>query len=126
MLYDFLADFFDDDFFNFKPITSVSVGNVVCPNCSMSLSRFLHEGKFGCSECYNAFGKYTAQVLSNIHTSDEHKGKVYGEMSEQKKTENKLAELKKNLEKAVMEQRFEEAAKLRDEIIKLEKEGGKL
>ncbi len=126
MLYDFLSDFFDDEFFNFKPMTSVSTNNISCPNCSMSLAQFLREGKFGCGKCYDAFGKYTKQVLENIHTSSEHKGKVCAQMSEKIKAKSELDELRRKLSEAIELQNFEEAATLRDKIIALEGEGGKL
>ena len=122
MLYDFFSDFFDDDFFSFKPATGMAVNDIVCPVCKMHLSKFLNEGKFGCSNCYDVFGKYTRQVLSNIHTTSEHKGKVCETASKEIKIKKEIETLKAQLSKAIEVQNFEEAAKLRDKINFLEKE----
>lgn len=125
MLYDLFSDFFDDDFFAFKPTHSNTVKDITCPLCKMRLSEFLQSGKFGCGNCYDAFGSYTKQVLNNIHSTYMHKGKVSESASEQLKCKREIESLKKQLASAVDKQDFESAAKLRDKINELEKSQNK-
>lgn len=120
MLYDLFSDFFDDDFFSFKPAQTNTVKDVVCPVCKTRLSEFLQNGKFGCGNCYDAFGSYTKQVLNNIHSSYTHKGKVSESASEELKCKKEIERLKGELATAVEKQDFENAAKLRDKINELE------
>lgn len=121
MLYDLFSDFFDDDFFSFKPAHTNTVPDIECPVCKMRLSKFLQNGKFGCGNCYDAFGSYTKQVLNNVHSTYVHKGKVSENASEQIKCKHEIESLKKELSLAVEKQDFENAAKLRDKINELEK-----
>ena len=50
-----------------------------------------------------------------------HNGKISGPDSEEIKKQNELDDLKAQLQKAVFEERYEDAAKLRDSIKELEK-----
>lgn len=123
MLYDFFQEFFDDGFFS--PVSNqVKVTkDILCPVCKTRLSEVLNTGRFGCGDCYEAFGAYTKNILNNIHSSTTHKGKISAEAEEAVFAKKKILTLKKELENAVLKQEFEEAARLRDEIKKLEEEG---
>ena len=110
----------------------------------MTFEEFMETGKFGCSNCYESFESKIDPILKNIHGANRHVGRL-GEIApasnlEIKKNEviskdktNKTKEsktsskqskedkLKQELQKAIKEERYEDAAKLRDEIKKLEK-----
>ncbi len=123
MLYDFFQEFFEDGFFS--PVSSQTkiTRDIECPTCKTRLSETLNTGKFGCGDCYEAFGAYTKSILNNIHSSDTHKGKVSAEAEEKISAKKKILSLKEELKNAVQKQEFEEAARLRDEIKMLEEEG---
>ena len=122
MIYDLFSEFFDDGFFSFAPAHSQTVADIICPECKTRLSQVLKSGRFGCGECYEAFGKYTKQILNNIHSTSVHKGKVSAAASEQIKIKREIEKLEKSLKEAIEKQEFESAAQIRDEIKKLVKE----
>ena len=96
----------------------------VCKVCGMRFSDFLHGGKIGCSECYNAFSASLSSTIKRIHGNVEHCGKIpegkKNEMSEKKKLESLRAKLTEAIEK----QEYEMAAKYRDEIREIENKNG--
>ena len=112
-----------------------------CDHCHMTYDELIESGTFGCSNCYETFSDRIDSILKNLQGSNRHVGrKASGwETKEEKvvkkeptnkkkqvKTENqtrgkvKVEELKEKLEQAVKEERYEDAAKLRDEIKKQE------
>lgn len=99
-----------------------------CENCGTTLAGFQKTGKLGCAQCYKTFESSVIPVLKGIHMSEKHTGKHPGErvvIDVEKETtkENSKEELKKQLRFAISTENFEEAARLRDEIALLEKEG---
>ena len=123
MVYDLFSDFFGDDFFTLKPVySSHTTKDIECPLCKTRLSKVLKTGKFGCSECYDAFGGYTKQILSNIHSTAVHKGKISDAASEQLKAKKEIEKLNIELKDAIEKQEFEKAATLRDKIKELTEE----
>ena len=128
----FLGDFLDDteEFF-----PSYNKGSMLkCPECGMTYEEFTHYGKLGCEKCSETFNKLLNSVLQNVHGTSKHNGRKYKNLIEgetintsKKKeeiTDEKQAELKKLKQeqaKAIEEERYEDAAKIRDEIKKLEK-----
>ena len=95
-----------------------------CPNCGLTYDDFRKLGRLGCSECYTAFREYLGALLKKIHGSSQHLGKtpIQLAVSDQAKLED-LQELKNQLNTAIREENFEEAARLRDKIHRLEKKG---
>ncbi len=113
-----------------------SVKELKCDNCNMTYDEFINQGKFGCPECYDVFSNKIDSLLKRIHGSNKYKGRKAlnstlkkGEQfaedtapsgsSEDKngaKKETELEKLQKDLKKAVSEERYEDAAKIRDKI----------
>jgi len=94
-----------------------------CPKCGCSFEDIAREGKLGCAECYTTFYDKLLPSLQRIHGRIQHSGKVSETSGEENKKANRLEELKEELKTAIAEQNFELAAKLRDEIKEMEKEG---
>lgn len=111
--------------------------DIQCPVCGMGYPVFRHVGKFGCAECYKAFGKLLQGNIKRIQGSTEHTGKVptswveteteapAEQMTRQtsqpepvQKEEQRptLAQLEHDLKAAILAEEYEEAARLRDEI----------
>ena len=103
------------------PGRSIS-GPAACPQCGMSLRDFTSGGKLGCSACYETFRDSLNAPLKQIHGSVRHSGKIPSRIGGKLKTDRKIKDLEVKLSQAVLEQRFEEAAKLRDEIKALKTE----
>ena len=96
----------------------------------MTYEEFVNTGKFGCENCYEVFSKKIDPILKNIHTGNRHvgrKGKIntmHTSIKKEELTKNsikedkKIEKLKQNLKLAIKEERYEDAAKIRDEIKK--------
>ncbi len=93
----------------------------VCPSCQLSYEDFKKFGRLGCSECYTAFQDQLGGLLKRIHGSNRHHGKSPGnvQVKSVKKTEN-IQDLKQQLQQAIEQEHFEQAAELRDKIRALE------
>src|SRR6266404_5025974 len=69
-----------------------------------------------CSDCYTTFGEGLERLLKSMHKGIKHVGKVPQQLQQHKDFLEKLSRLQKQLEKAVSDEDFEQAAVLRDEI----------
>jgi len=105
-----------------EPETSISAK---CPNCGLTYADFKKIGRLGCGQCYNAFSKYLAPLLKRIHGSIQHTGKSPLKVNKVLKKEIDIQALRNRLQKAIAQEAFEEAAKLRDQIKEAEKKIGK-
>lgn len=94
-----------------------------CPVCGMTYQQFRQGGKLGCGQCAESFGVYMDSTLKNIHGSCEHKGKIPHKSGSVLMLKKEKELLKKKMAEAVANEDFEEAAKIRDRIRELEKEG---
>jgi protein arginine kinase activator len=104
-----------------------------CKKCGCSFLDFKQTGQLGCEHCFQSMRKPLASVISACHGEKMHVGKIphiihdiienpeekmetSDEFSELKN--ESLSNLKKKLDEAVEEERYEEAALLRDLINK--------
>ena len=91
-----------------------------CPTCGMSYEDFRKVGRLGCAECYATFKRNLGTLLKRIHGSPIHLGKSPARLVKPSKAKTELAEIKRKLERAIEREAFEEAAKLRDQIRRME------
>ncbi len=94
-----------------------------CPTCKMTYSDFKKAGRLGCEQCYVTFKANLLPILRKVHGSVSHQGKTPGVTTKAKKTSSaasRLKELKERLERAIKMEEYEAAARLRDEIKRLE------
>ncbi|MBF4500934.1 UvrB/UvrC motif-containing protein [Savagea sp. SN6] len=95
--------------------------SILCTNCQMSYEQFLKKGRFGCEQCYETFSEQLPNVFNKLHNGHErHIGKVPAYYPEAFALERKIKEVREQMNEAVKEERFEDAAMLRDEAIRLE------
>lgn len=140
----FFSDFFHDTE-SFLP--SFAKTNLLeCDSCGMTFDDFANTGEFGCGDCYITFADRISPVLKNLHGFGKHVGREYREaideladnksrfeasqkqkkgkaekqVSEMDKEAKKLEKLQADLKKAIKEERYEDAAKIRDSIKELE------
>ncbi len=114
-----------------------------CRTCGASFYDISHSGKVGCADCYTLFRDKLMPSIQRIHGNTRHIGKdptgrelrvaeesnlaVAKEPGQAKNVSEKagrIEALQKELQKAVEEQNFEQAAVLRDQIRELEGKGG--
>ena len=96
-----------------------------CPTCGFSQADFKKTGRLGCSACYDTFAEGLSGMLKNMHRGSIHTGKVPAKLAVARRRAQELAALQADLDKAVREELFEEAATLRDKIRHLEIESEK-
>lgn len=112
---------FDDMFSifsDFLPFEKVS--NVSCPVCKLTMREFKNSGKLGCPNCYETFREEISKIIKRIAPNERHKQES---ISKPKKTENKaqnISSLREEMRVAVAEERYEDAAKIKKQIQKLE------
>lgn len=99
-----------------------AVSSVKCDNCGLTYADFKKIGRLGCSECYSTFKKYLAPLLKRIHGSSQHVGKVPFKVGRPQKKKMYLQELRKELQKAIETEAFEDAARIRDKIREIERQ----
>jgi len=87
-----------------------------CPTCGFTQADFKKTGRLGCADCYTTFAEGLEGLLKSMHKGTKHVGKVPQQLQQHKDYVEKLNRLQKDLEKAVSDEDFEQAAVLRDEI----------
>ena len=115
-----------------------TVKELKCKSCNMSYDEFINQGKFGCPDCYDVFSTKIDTLLKRIHGSNEYLGRKSLRNSLSKKEQenvgvdahinpqneqgnkSKLEKLQQDLKKAIADERYEDAAKIRDEINQLQ------
>ena len=125
----FLSDFFNDYSDNLLP-SFIGTEASRCNNCGTTFDNFINSGEFGCSSCYGIFENRISPILKNLQGATRHVGRGYREIetktentekvAKTEKKESKLEKLQKDLQKAIKDERYEDAAKIRDEIKKIE------
>lgn len=91
-------------------------GKTECSSCGFTMSDLQKIGRLGCPDCYDAFAPEIGQRLSVLHQGTVHTGAVPAGMAQKLQIHKRLGELGELLEAAVAEERYEEAAKIRDDL----------
>lgn len=99
---------------------SEKIGKVKCPSCGFEYSDFKKTGRFGCAECYTAFETQLIPLLRQIHGSTQHEGKSPTTLAPKAIIRKELMDLKEDLSNAIQDERYEDAAEIRDKIRQLE------
>lgn len=87
----------------------------ICSISGATFEDFKKTGRLGSAESYNLFQDKLKPILKNMHRGTRHVGKVPSTFVSFKKAES-IHDLQKKLVEAIREERFEEAALLRDAI----------
>ncbi|NLG35647.1 MAG: hypothetical protein GX548_09870 [Lentisphaerae bacterium] len=93
-----------------------AAGPGACPACGTTRTDVLKRGRMGCDHCYESFAGEIIPVVLSLQHSDQHLGKVPRHASERMKSSVELARLRRELDRAVASENYEEAAQLRDRI----------
>lgn len=127
-----------------KSSTTESDDTLACGTCGFTRAHLKKIGRLGCPDCYQTFSEDLDAMLRAMHKGTRHIGKTPGkgagktriagdapvEAKEKSRAKSaaapivspkkRLVELKDAIDKAVTDERYEEAAKLRDEMRALE------
>jgi protein arginine kinase activator len=95
-------------------------GGQKCPACGFSQSDFKKTGRLGCPACYQTFAEGLAPMLSGMHKGTVHTGKRPVRMARFLERRARLKDAESELRRAVAQEDYETAARLRDEIRELE------
>ncbi len=128
----FLEDFSTSEF---MPLLN-EVKQLTCDSCGSTFDDIINTGKYGCANCYDVFEDRMDPILKKLQGANRHSGRL-GKTSNNKvkfeskngetiqenenSKENKLSKLQDDLKQAIKEERYEDAAKIRDEIKKMSK-----
>lgn len=128
----FDIDNFFSGFFNSWPMLSQKeiIGERKCNTCGYTFEDFVKYGQLGCPHCYDTFSDNLDYVFEKMHGKTRHVGKgakvdladkkiVKSFSLKESKIQNQIIEKEEMLRKCINEEKYEEAAKYRDEIKKL-------
>jgi len=92
-----------------------------CESCGLTYSDFRKRGLLGCPACYEAFEDQLGPLLKRAHEgADRHIGKVPHYAGADEMRQQRLLQLRRQLDQAVASEAYETAARLRDEVRQLE------
>lgn len=136
---EFMEDFTTPEF---MPLFN-EIKALKCNNCGSTFEDIANTGKLGCGNCYDVFEERLDPIIRRIQGANRHVGRV-GKVIDSKidkkvtdqsthkseksnqpkenKKESQLEKLQEQLKQAIKEEKYEEAAKIRDEIKKIEKD----
>lgn len=99
-----------------------------CEQCGMTYAEFQKGGMLGCANCYQAFRTPLTALLQRVHGNTQHAGRVPGGVHSGVSIRMNIDRLKQKLQRAIADEEYEQAAKLRDAIraltIQLERREG--
>ncbi|MEY4940109.1 MAG: hypothetical protein RIQ93_1844 [Verrucomicrobiota bacterium] len=93
-----------------------SSNGVRCEHCGFAQNDFKKQGRFGCPVCYETFRSLVEPMLENMHNGTAHNGKIPHRALERKSLYDRLTKLELDLTDAIKSERYEDAARTRDEI----------
>ncbi len=131
---EFMEDFATPEF---MPLFD-EIKELQCDQCGYTFDDIVNTGKLGCGNCYDVFESRLDPIIKRIQGANSHVGRIgkvldnkieqkmadkTSENKEQKpeketQKENEIEKLEEQLKQAIKEERYEDAAKIRDEIKK--------
>ena len=89
---------------------------LTCPACGFTSAQLKKIGRMGCPKCYDTFQDGLDQLLSSMHKGTRHLGKIPTRAIADSRRNASMEELKDALQKAIAEEHYEEAARIKKEI----------
>ncbi|KXU36000.1 excinuclease ABC subunit B [Cephaloticoccus primus] len=87
-----------------------------CEKCGYTELEFKKSGHLGCPDCYDTFEPLIEGMLDKMHKGTAHLGKAPQRAIERQRLHQRLTELNDALSEAIKTERYEDAARCRDEI----------
>ena len=101
-----------------------AAGGIRCEQCGFTQADFKKLGRLGCPACYDAFKGVLEPMLDGMHKGTTHVGKVPQTALNRKSLTDRLTKLEGDLSEAIKSERYEEAARYRDEISQVKQSVG--
>ena len=93
------------------------LADLCCPQCNLSWAEFRKAGQLGCPNDYLAFERPLRSLIERAHEGAHiHVGRIPRHANSTTSSQVKLRRLRQDLQKAVEQEDYENAARLRDEI----------
>lgn len=121
LLNNFFSDFSVNNIFA-KNLQAMPKIKKVCSKCKASFDDIVKEGRVGCGFCYEQFSNEINKTVEKVHGKVVHIGKQPKSAKQINERKMLLLEYRNKLNKLIIEEKFEEAALLRDKIKQLESE----
>lgn len=96
------------------------VKEITCSSCGLTYEEFKKTGRLGCSECYEEFKVVLEPRIKSLQAGVRHVGKMPKIKGKELVQKRKLKNLKEEMQKLIIDEEYERAAIVRDEIKKLE------
>jgi len=93
----------------------------ICPGCAMSFASFKKTSMLGCAVCYDAFSSELLEVFGRLQPGTKHRGKIPKVKGAAFAKDREMAVHKEKLKALIAAEEYEEAAKIRDIIRRMEK-----
>lgn len=118
-----LADLLAKNFAVPEDVTHpAGAADLACKTCGCSAKDFKKTGRLGCSDCYQALSSIIMPILAGVHRGTEHHGKIPDRLKSRIERRRRFARLDEELQHAIRDERYEEAAEFRDQIEQLRAE----
>ena len=108
-----------------SPSAARQSDELACSSCGFTQAQLKKIGRMGCPECYTTFRDGLDSLLSAMHKGTKHIGKIPTgkavSLGELKKT---VSQYREDLQRAVKDEHYEEAARLKAEIEQLQQRLG--
>lgn len=95
---------------------------LVCGTCGFTPEDYKKLGRLGCPDCYENLAPMVEPMLAYMHKGIAHVGKIPELSLARVESEGRINTIEAKLQDAIKEERYEDAAKLRDELLRLKKE----
>lgn len=102
------------------PEETTDLSQQKCDVCGMKFVEFRNSGRLGCPHDYQAFQAELIPLLESIHGQTRHSGKTPRRLPRKKATQQEISRLRKDLLQSVNKEDYEAAARIRDQIRRLE------
>lgn len=96
------------------------LGEKQCGTCGIKFVEFRNHGRLGCPHDYDAFRDDLLPLLESVHGETTHAGKAPRRRPAARPAPPELAQLRQTLQQLVADEQYEDAARVRDQIRRLE------
>lgn len=120
LLQNIFAGFFNNSHPDGELVKVNTAQPIQCDNCGFTEKDFSRLGRLGCTKCYDVFEPKLDPLLKRVHGHDRHTGKIPSRTGGTLVLKKQIDDLRQQLSQAIAKEEFEEAARLRDDIHKLE------
>jgi protein arginine kinase activator len=96
------------------------LGEKQCEVCGLKFVEFRNLGRLGCPHDYDAFKADLLPLLESVHGDTKHVGKAPRRLPQAHGSQLELSQLRKKLQQFITDEKYEDAARVRDRIRQLE------